>query len=444
MVYSQELKDRTFKAYEEDVNNGIVRQRELEEKVLAYYRHTTPSLQEYYSRYTPEWEAFYASEQLPVRAFLDYLKQMRNAFKKRYELAELNIDYYIEEMGKCLRQRCHSGQKEESVACLKEFFLDKWYQLLTRKEYDYQYMHIDSLCENFDLLVKKHGLQSGNKLLGSRMEWLLHNYPDLYQRMLPYEQVMKRNPAICQLARLLGKKQREQKKYDSLSGVDKKILLRHSPHSDISGVTLGNDLNSLLPMEYCYLADDSLRAVFMERYAEKRLQLFDYKSKETDPVLEDKHKVSGQGPYIICVDTSGSMQGDREILSKSAILAIAQLTEKTHRKCYVINFSDEAVSLLIEDLGRDMPKLAEFLNKRFDGGTDIEPALREATHIIQGNEFRESDIVLISDFEMPPLSRDLQEQVKLMKRRKTSFFGLVFGNKPETEYLNLCERYWEI
>lgn len=58
MIYSQELKDRTFKAYEEDVSNGVVRQRELEEKVLMYYRRTTPSLQEYYSRYTPEWEAF--------------------------------------------------------------------------------------------------------------------------------------------------------------------------------------------------------------------------------------------------------------------------------------------------------------------------------------------------------------------------------------------------
>lgn len=36
MIYSQELKDRTFKAYEEDVSNGVVRQRELEEKVLMY------------------------------------------------------------------------------------------------------------------------------------------------------------------------------------------------------------------------------------------------------------------------------------------------------------------------------------------------------------------------------------------------------------------------
>ena len=91
-------------------------------------------------------------------------------------------------------------------------FLDKWHQLLTRKEYDYQYMHINSLCEGFDLLIRKQGKESGNKLLGSRMEWLLHNYPDLYRRILPYETVMKRNPAIQQLARLLGKKHRDQQK----------------------------------------------------------------------------------------------------------------------------------------------------------------------------------------------------------------------------------------
>lgn len=88
--------------------------------------------------------------------------------------------------------------------------MDKWHQLLTRKEYDYQYMHINSLCEGFDLLIRKQGKESDNKLLGSRMEWLLHNYPDLYRRMLPYETVMKRNPAIRQLARLLGKKHRDQ------------------------------------------------------------------------------------------------------------------------------------------------------------------------------------------------------------------------------------------
>ena len=48
-----------------------------------------------------------------------------------------------------------------------------------------------------------------------------------------------------------------------------------------------------------------------------------------------KKKVSSQGPYIICIDTSGSMREGRERLAKSAVLAIARLTEATSRKCYV-------------------------------------------------------------------------------------------------------------
>ena len=36
------------------------------------------------------------------------------------------------------------------------------------------------------------------------------------------------------------------------------------------------------------------------------------------------------------------------------------------------------------------------------------------------------------------------ELIRQMKARKTSFFGLVFGNKPEMEYLNICEKYWEM
>ena len=436
-IYSRELKERTLKAFEADLASGMLRKAELEEKVMAYYRKTTPSLQEYYSRYTPEWDAFYSCLHLPVFSFVEYLKQMRGAFKKRYELAELNIDYYIRELSDAWEFRREGGE-------LKEFFLDKWYGLLNRKEYDYQYRHIDTLCNDFYLLQRRHGSQANNQAISSRIEWLLQNFPHLYEKLLPYEKAMKRHPAIRQLIQMLGKRSKDNQKYDSTSGIAKQRLVSHSTQSDITGITQGNNLNSLLPIEYCYLADETMRPLFLERFTEKRLQVFDYKSEETASNKDKRHKVSGQGPYIICVDTSGSMIGEREVLSKSAILAIAQLTEKTHRKCYVINFSDEAVALSIEDLGKDIPKLAEFLNQRFEGGTDINPALKEASHIINGNDYQDSDIILISDFEMPPVNNHTAELIRQMKARKTSFFGLVFGNKPEMEYLNICEKYWEM
>ena len=77
------------------------------------------------------------------------------------------------------------------------------------------------------------------------------------------------------------------------------------------------------------------------------------------------------------------MQGRREILAKSAVLAVARLTEPTCRKCYVINFAEDIRCLLIKDLKADLPLLAEFLNQRFDGGTNVAPAVREAMQLIR-------------------------------------------------------------
>ena len=156
MIYSHELKERTLKAFEADMATGIIRRPELEERILAYYRKTTPSLQEYYSRYTPEWDAFYSCLHLPAFEFVEYLRQMRGAFKKRYALAELNIEYYIRNLADAWEYQREGGE-------WKELFLDKWFALLNRKEYDYQYRHIDTLCNDFYLLQRKHGHQADRK-----------------------------------------------------------------------------------------------------------------------------------------------------------------------------------------------------------------------------------------------------------------------------------------
>ena len=183
----------------------------------------------------------------------------------------------------------------------------------------------------------------------------------------------------------------------------------------------------------------------MQRFVEKRLQLFNSRSQEAEAsLLPERKPESSQGPFIICVDTSGSMQGRREILAKSAVLAIARLTEPTCRKCYVINFAEDIRCLLIKDLKADLPLLAEFLNQRVDGGTDVAPAVREALQLIRTNGWKRSDVVLISDFEMPPPTDELLESVRQAKLRESSFYGVVFGSVPETEYLGLCDRYWDM
>lgn len=51
---------------------------------------------------------------------------------------------------------------------------------------------------------------------------------------------------------------------------------------------------------------------------------------------------------------------------------------------------------------------------------------------------------MISDFEMPPISETLMKQILGLKRKETAFYALVFGTRPEMDYLNLCDRCWNM
>lgn len=438
-VYLEELRRRCTEQLSEAIYSNTILPHELEKEIWDYYRRSSASLQEFYSKYTPEWEAFYANESLSPTEFLDFLYRMRSAFSRRYSLAELDLSYYIESMEGCQNQ-------EEKQKQFQEFFLDRWHGLLTQKEYSYQFHHIESLCQGFEILDKEHGMKTAAQMAGSRLRWLLLNRPELYRKLSSYEKEMEQHRAIKELVKLLGRHGKGSKQsFDALSGMNIDQLVHSSSASDIAGITQGDDLNHLLPVEYCYLMDESLYSVFMQRFVEKRLQVFDSRSIEEPSVLQrKKHTAAGQGPFIVCVDTSGSMQGRREHLAKSALLAVAKLTETTRRKCYVINFAEEVQCLLIQDLKADLPMLVEFLNHRFDGGTDIRPAMDEAFRLMEYHMWRDSDVLMISDFEMPPLSEQLQGRISLQKRRGTHFYSLVFGTLPERSYLNICQKYWEI
>lgn len=435
----EELRRRCFERMENALQEHTVLQGELEEEIWNYYRKTSPSLQEFYSRYTPEWEVFYEHESLQPSGFLDFLYRMQAAFRKRYSLLELDVAYYIEELE---RYPLTSPERKQ----VQDLFLDKWYRLLTAKEFDFQYHQIAGLCDKFLVLDKAYGLETASGMNGSRVKWLLLNHPQLYRQVLPYEKIMESNRHIKELIRVLGKHDRgEILHFDALSGVRKERLVHQSSYSDIEGIMLGDDLNHLLPLEYCYLTDDAFHPIFMQRYMEKKLQVFDCRSRDDlSAVFPSKKQVNGRGPFIVCLDTSGSMQGKREALAKSALLAVSKLTEQTHRSCYIINFAEEIHTLLVKNLKSDLPLLVEFLNHRFDGGTNIGPAIDEAVRMIRNNGWRKSDIVMISDFEMPPAPDELIRQFRSLKCRETSFYALVFGSCPEMDYLNVCDRYWNM
>ena len=121
-AYLEQLRERSRARMEEYIQERTVLESELEECIWEYYRQTAPSLQEFYSRYTPEWEVFYEHETLPPTDFLIFLKRMETAFRKRYTLAELDVSYYIGRLSRLPerseeRQPCRNSSSTSGTIC---------------------------------------------------------------------------------------------------------------------------------------------------------------------------------------------------------------------------------------------------------------------------------------------------------------------------------------
>jgi uncharacterized protein with von Willebrand factor type A (vWA) domain len=86
--------------------------------------------------------------------------------------------------------------------------------------------------------------------------------------------------------------------------------LEHSSGSDIEGVTIGRDLNALMPFELAQYSDSDLEGLFFKKYLTSRLQVFRYKSEISKPSRKLRsERASRRGPMIVCIDSSASMYG---------------------------------------------------------------------------------------------------------------------------------------
>ncbi len=174
------------------------------------------------------------------------------------------------------------------------------------------------------------------------------------------------------------------------------------------GLELGNRLRSVLSSEFGLLAAPETMPLFLRKY--QRGALLQYQRRE---------KVcKGQGDKIVCLDESGStMQngGDNAAWGKAVAYALLDAAGFHRRNFALIHFSDEDdFRTDIFRPGRYTPEdvlssASTFLN----GGTDYEAPLREAFRLMETGEFRQADVVFITDGECrvsEPFIRELQKK----------------------------------
>lgn len=256
------------------------------------------------------------------------------------------------------------------------------------------------------------------------------------KRLLEWEKEFRNDPALRRLCAMIGRSlflsrnetQVQVSKRESRRTVDR------TQREEISGIETGDRIEDLLPSERSLLADPELGVLFDIRYAEKRLMCFEKQSYAEIEVFEENQTVSAEkealGPVIICIDTSGSMEGTPETIAKAVALYISLTAHGQHRRCYLINFSVKTKSIDISPAG-GIRGLLDFLTASFRGGTDIVPAMREAMEKICEEEYEKADILAISDFAMPPDAFDsLSSQMERVRSTGTRFYSLTVGHFP--------------
>lgn len=202
---------------------------------------------------------------------------------------------------------------------------------------------------------------------------------------------------------------------------------------EIIGIKLGKDIEHIIPEELALLSDEDTSILFDLKYIEGRLLCFDMEGIQNNLLEIEKEKTISSseedklGPIIICVDTSGSMSGSPETIAKAVSLYLATRAKNQKRDCYLINFSKSIETINFTD-NMGLKELLNFLSKSFNGGTDVEPALIHALDVLKKDNYKKSDILVISDFIMGNLSDNLIKNIKEIKKSHNRLYSLAIGN----------------
>lgn len=344
-----------------------------------------------------------------------------------YEPGEINMEGYDQ----LLR---HSDKKKEDIFdCLEE----EWEEALDERERKMKESLVDK--------NKKSVERSFNRLYGT----------EEYKQKKELEKYIFKYPELEEIARVIGREKMPDATMKD-DTVDKylPLLMSHSPIREyIDGVTMGNNLSAILPAEVALLAEAKSEGMFYKKYATKQLQLLSGKSplitKKKKDINQKKEPRLTEGPIIVSLDTSGSMGGEKEKVSKALLLQLIEIAKSKKRKCFLITFSVSATTLEVTH-PKHWKKVSAFLSDHFTGGTDGEQMLSYAIEALGTEDFSMADVLIISDFEFASPRASTQKEITKAQSQGTRFYGLRLGCGDyykmyyEKTYEKLLDKMWVV
>jgi uncharacterized protein with von Willebrand factor type A (vWA) domain len=265
-----------------------------------------------------------------------------------------------------------------------------------------------------------------------------------YEQRSKIQDVVLEYPVLDEIINLLGREQEsDNKETDHYNESFRPLLLKHSSErSEMDGVSIGNNLSNLLPIEYA-LIDETL---FYVRFVKRELQQFAYRNLESNKIktekLQNPQPRLERGPIIVAIDTSGSMVGASTKISKALLTNMVSKMRHQNRKLFLITYSVHTKALEL-DRPSQFRKVEQFFRDRFCGGTDGEEMFNLALDTLQTNNFKMADVLIISDFLFPVPLKSTAERIAQERSNETRFYGLCI-NGHIRHYAEYLDKFWNV
>jgi uncharacterized protein with von Willebrand factor type A (vWA) domain len=226
---------------------------------------------------------------------------------------------------------------------------------------------------------------------------------------------------------------------------------------EITGIRWSARIERMLGSEAVMLRHPVLKKLWRARHAEARLLsweteavLIDWRADpQAAPRAElrpDAPERLERGPIILCLDTSGSMQGAPERIAKTIAIAALRAAHEAGRGCKLIAFGgpDELVE---RDLGKGaagLHALMELMGQSFDGGTDVQTPIERAIDRVQEARWRSADLLIVSDGEFGCVPATLARLDDARERLGLRVQGVLVGDRETLGLLEVCDHiHWE-
>ena len=191
---------------------------------------------------------------------------------------------------------------------------------------------------------------------------------------------------------------------------------------EVHSIKTGSDIEHVLPQELAALRHPTLKLDFYRKYNEKALLQYDLKAKEP----------KGRGPIIALVDISGSMSGQPLDWAVAVALGLVDTAARQKRRSKVIFFDTEVKKEVEFAAGeKNINKILDIAETGAHGGTNYEPALSAAQKTIEDVNYKNADVVMITDGYCA-LSEEFQTGfIESKKRLEFRCYTVLIGSNSE-------------